>query len=151
MGNWLLPLPACRSVPPCPHARVVLITPLRLRVQQTYVRPESFRFCDLFSNLLRRFSLLMYFRDSRDPGTDFSGLVEKSQHVRLERAELRWEEWARYSWRQRQKMLMGGLLGSFELGTASLGPLWPHLWLGQFTHAGKGATMGLGGYAVLAA
>lgn len=149
----LQPEPA--HVPGCPdpphRVRAVLITPLRLRVQESYVRPGEFRFADLFSNLLRRCSLLMYFHGSRPLETDFAGLVEQSRRVTVERADLRWEEWARYSSRQKQKMLMGGLLGSFEVDAAALGPLWPYLWLGQFIHAGKGATMGLGRYALLPA
>lgn len=152
-AGQLQPEPA--RTPDCPpppeRARLVLITPLRLRVQETYVRPKEFRFCDLFSNLLRRCSLLMYFHGSRPLVTDFAGLVEQSRRVQIEQADLRWEEWARYSSRQRQKMLVGGLLGSFALEASRLGPLWPYLWLGQFTHAGKGATMGLGRYALLAA
>ncbi|MDW8131909.1 MAG: CRISPR system precrRNA processing endoribonuclease RAMP protein Cas6 [Bryobacterales bacterium] len=149
----LRPQPAGMPVwPPAPRrVRVVLITPLRLRVQESYVGPEDFRFADLFSNLLRRCSLLMYFHGSRPLETDFAGLVERSRRVTIERADLRWQEWARYSNRQRQKMLMGGLMGSFEFDAVGLEPLWPYLWLGQYLHAGKGATMGLGRYALLPA
>ena len=38
---------------------------------------------------------------------------------------------------------MGGLVGSFELAGADLGRFWPLLWLGRWTHAGKGCPMGL--------
>jgi len=41
---------------------------------------------------------------------------------------------------------MGGLIGEIELDGADLEPFWPYLWLGQWTHAGKGAVMGLGRY-----
>ena len=41
---------------------------------------------------------------------------------------------------------MGGVVGSFDLAGAALGPFWPVLWLGQWTHAGKGCSMGLGRY-----
>ncbi len=147
--------PEVAQMPVCPappqRVRLVLITPLRLRIDERYIGPQDFRFADLFSNLLRRCSLLMYFHGSRPLETDFAGLVEQSRRVQIERADLRWEEWARYSSRQRQRMLMGGLLGSFELPGAQLRQLWPYLWLGQFLHAGKGATMGLGRYALLPA
>ena len=41
---------------------------------------------------------------------------------------------------------MGGVVGSFDLAGATLGPFWPVLLLGQWTHAGKGCSMGLGRY-----
>lgn len=147
----LSPVPA--EAPRCPEppsrVRVVLITPLRLRIAETYLRPEAFRFECLFSNLLRRLSLLTYFHGAQPLETDFAALVDEARRIRLENAELRWCEWARYSSRQKERLLVGGLLGWFELDAGRLGPLWPYLWLGQFTHAGKGATMGLGRYTVL--
>ncbi len=59
---------------------------------------------------------------------------------------LRWHEWTRYSSRQHTLMELGGLLGTFELSGPDLAPLWPLLWLGQWVHAGKGTTFGLGAY-----
>lgn len=160
-GDWrpifedgrLLPRPvSVPAVPPCPaRLRVILMTPLRLRRMETFVRPETFRFSDLFSNLLRRLSLLSYFHGRTPLETDFAGLVARSRQIELRRAELRWEELARYSRRQHARLLSGGLLGEFELEAGGLGTLWPYLWLGQFVHAGKGATMGLGRYALAAA
>jgi CRISPR/Cas system endoribonuclease Cas6 (RAMP superfamily) len=151
--NRLLPGPP--SVPPAPvpppRLRVILITPLRLRRMETHVRPDNFRFSDLFSNLLRRVSLLSYFHGQAPLETDFAGLVARSRAVELHRADLRWEELARYSRRQHARLLTGGLLGEFELDSDQLGEMWEYLWLGQFIHAGKGATMGLGRYAITAA
>jgi CRISPR/Cas system endoribonuclease Cas6 (RAMP superfamily) len=48
-------------------------------------------------------------------------------------------------------MQMGGILGSFLLNGEELADFWPYLWLGQWTHAGKGATMGLGRYRIVTA
>ena len=58
----------------------------------------------------------------------------------------RWHEWTRYSARQDTLLQMGGLVGSFALPGAALAPFWSCLWAGQWTHAGKGAVMGLGRY-----
>ncbi len=137
--------------PPPERVRLVLLTPLRLRIQESYVGPEDFRFGHLFSNLLRRVSLLSYFHGAEPLQTDFAGLVRRADRISTHNRELRWYEWSRYSSRQKARLLAGGLVGSFELETQSLGPLWPYLWLGQFVHAGKGATMGLGRYAILPA
>jgi CRISPR/Cas system endoribonuclease Cas6 (RAMP superfamily) len=46
---------------------------------------------------------------------------------------------------------MGGLLGRFRLHGPDIAPFWPYLWLGQWTHAGKGATLGLGRYRIVPA
>ena len=47
-------------------------------------------------------------------------------------------------------MTLGGVLGRWTLhgSPEALAALWPWLWLGQWHHVGKNATMGLGGYAL---
>ena len=43
---------------------------------------------------------------------------------------------------------MGGLLGNFEVQSNDIEDFWPYIWLGQWLHAGKGCTMGLGRYVI---
>lgn len=139
-------------VPPVPDSvRVDLETPLRLRRQEHLVTPKNFRFGDLFSALLRRFSMLTYFHTDAPLETDFASLTRKAETTAISEADLSWWEWTRYSTRQHTEMQMGGLLGSFQVDGTELDELWPYLWLGQWTHAGKAATMGLGRYRVNAA
>ena len=69
--------------------------------------------------------------------------------VALSDADLRWHDWTRYSARQDALIQMGGLVGTFTLPSAVLAPFWPCLWLGQWTHLGKGAVMGLGRYRLI--
>lgn len=45
-------------------------------------------------------------------------------------------------------MQLGGLLGTVVFESRDLAPFWPYLWLGQWTHAGKNTSMGLGKYQV---
>jgi CRISPR/Cas system endoribonuclease Cas6 (RAMP superfamily) len=61
---------------------------------------------------------------------------------------LRWLDWTRYSSRQQQEMTLGGAVGTwrFTAPADTLAALWPWLWLGQWLHIGKNATMGMGGY-----
>ena len=136
------------AIPPLPTGpvRVELATPLRLKVAEDLVTPERLRFRDFFSALLRRLSLLSYFHTDTPLDTDFRALVQAAEAVVLTDAELRWHDWTRYSARQDALMQMGGLVGAFTLPGAALAPFWPCLWLGQWTHAGKGAVMGLGRY-----
>jgi hypothetical protein len=136
------------SIPPLPMGlvRVELLTPLRLKVAEDLVTPERLRFRDFFSALLRRLSLLSYFHTDAPLDTDFRALVQAAETVDIDAPDLRWHEWTRYSARQDTLLQMGGLVGSFALPGAALAPFWSCLWAGQWTHAGKGAVMGLGRY-----
>jgi CRISPR/Cas system endoribonuclease Cas6 (RAMP superfamily) len=63
------------------------------------------------------------------------------------RVNVEWQDWTRYSSRQRTRMQMGGIVGSAELDTAGMDSEgWAGLWLGQWLHIGKQTSMGLGHY-----
>lgn len=149
-GGSLASFPSSSTVvPKLPEAlRIELTTPLRIKRDEHLVTPETFRFSDLFGALLRRISMLSYFHGDTPLDTDFSGLTRMAQTVKLEAPQLHWHDWTRYSSRQKTTMEMGGLLGHFELSGADLAPFWPYLWTGQWTHAGKGTSMGLGQYRI---
>jgi hypothetical protein len=144
----LAPSPPSRAViPACPTAvGIELLTPLRLRRGESLVGPGDFRFRDLFGSLLRRLSLLSYFHTDEPLELDFSALVHAADDVPVRQARLGWREWTRYSSRQGGTMQMGGIVGKFRLQGEGLEPFWPFLWAGQWVHAGKAATMGLGRY-----
>ena len=151
-GRRLEPQPAqTPAIPPLPAGpvRVELSTPLRLKVAENLVTPERLRFRDFFSALLRRLSLLSYFHTDTPLDADFRTLVQAAEAIALSDADLRWHDWTRYSARQDALLRMGGLVGTFTLPGAALAPFWPCLWLGQWTHAGKGAVMGLGRYRLI--
>lgn len=133
--------------PPCPERLTLRIdTPLRLAVDNDHITPDTFRFTYLFGSLLRRISLLIAFHGDAPLTTDFAALARAANAVPLTAARLRWRDWNRYSSRQQNAVPMGGLVGEIALNGAGLEPFWPWLWLGQWTHAGKGAVMGLGSY-----
>jgi len=150
-GERLTPLPpeSPPVPPPPPHARFVFDTPLRLRGEGDLVTPERFSFSDLFRNLLRRISLLTYFHTDTPLETDFRALAQTSRRIRWSRRQMEWREWTRYSSRQQERLQMGGLVGEAEIEGRDLEPFWPYLWLGQWTHAGKGTSMGLGRYRIV--
>ncbi|MCC7414060.1 MAG: CRISPR system precrRNA processing endoribonuclease RAMP protein Cas6 [Gammaproteobacteria bacterium] len=147
-GGALQPIAAMEPIcPPVPaRVRVILRTPLRMKRDERLVGPSDFRFADLFGALLRRISMLTYFHGNFALETDFQGLSEAADLLNAEQADLRWHDWTRYSSRQQTAMQMGGLVGTIDLAGAALAPFWPYLWLGQWTHAGKAASMGLGCY-----
>lgn len=134
-----------RWPPPPGVARVRLVTPLRVRRRERYIGEREFRFSDLFTSVLRRVSLLCR-AYGRPLDTDFRGLTARSEEVPLRAADLRWHDWSRYSSRQEKAIAMGGVVGEFAWAPAEAPELWPYLWLGQFTQAGKGTTLGLGWY-----
>jgi len=92
--------------------------------------------------------MISYFHTDTPLEIDFAGLIRTSEQVPIHEAELGWMDWTRYSSRQDTTMEMGGILGRFALSGRDLEALWPYLWLGQWTHAGKAATMGLGRYRI---
>ena len=143
----LAPLPVITpSIPPVPERVLIDIrTPLRVKRDGRHVRPEEFRFADLFGNLLRRISMLTFFHTDVPLETDFQGLTQLAKTVNAE-CKLTWQDQARYSSRQDSEMQLGGVMGTITVRDTDLAPFWPYLWLGQWTHAGTAATMGLGWY-----
>lgn len=136
------------GVPPAPaECALEILTPLRVKRDGRHVGPRDFTFADLFGNLLRRISMLTYFHTEMPLETDFKALKEAARQVAV-KADLEWVEHSRYSKRQQAAMQMGGVVGRLTLVDVGLAPFWPYLWLGQFTHAGSGATMGLGRYQI---
>lgn len=149
-GESLQPSPPIApEPPPCP-ARLTLVvqTPLRLRQAEKLLGPDAFQVGALFANLVRRISLLTTFHADAPLTADFAELSRAGWTLQPRSTRLHWHEWVRYSSRQDALLQMGGLVGEIELDGAGLEPFWPYLWLGQWTHAGKGAVMGLGGYRI---
>jgi hypothetical protein len=121
-------------------------TPLRLQHDGRPLRPAELGPRKLVADLLRRCNLMLDLHLGIRPAPfDAPALVAHAATLADDRADLRWREDARYSSRQRQQLPLGGVLGRWTL-QGDLAPLLPWLWLGQWLHLGKGATMGLGGY-----
>lgn len=129
-------------------ARIRLLTPFRTKRQGHLLTPEKFTFSSFFSPLLRRVSMLQSFHGNHLAEADFRHLTDQAGEVQILQREIRWKEWTRYSSRQGTKMQMGGITGTFEINAEQLNPFMEWLWLGQWTHNGKAATMGLGRYLI---
>ena len=136
--------------PPTPSAiKIQLISPLRMRRNERLVGVTEFDFRAFAANLLRRLSLLTHFFGDAPWETDFAGLLRQAESIPVANSELSWREGSRHSSRQGGKVPMGGLTGAFELESPKLALFWPYIWLGQWTHIGKGCTMGLGRYVAM--
>ncbi len=127
-------------------AALTFESPLRLRHDERYLGAEKLELSDLLRNLVRRVSALAYFHADTDLTADFPSLRDRALQTSWLDCRLRWQEQTRYSSRQRRKVPSGGVCGVAMVETGKLGDLWPYLWLGQFTFAGKGTSMGMGRY-----
>lgn len=153
-GDWGTAL-AARAAPvieaPAVPRRVTLqfSTPLRLRTQGHNITPERLAFADVAVSLMRRASALL----AQGPGCaparlGWRALADRARSVRWLDTKLRWDEIERRSERQRANMTLGGVVGIATLDGGDIEPFWPLLWLGQWLHAGKGASFGFGRYAI---
>lgn len=148
----LLDHPAQLAVPPAlPSLQSLVLeihTPLRLQQQGRPLRPQQLDARTLLASLARRVALVLEFHAGQTQwGTQVPQVSALAEQVHDER-DLRWHDWTRYSSRQQQEMTLGGVLGSWTLFAPAeiLARIWPWLWLGQWLHVGKNATMGMGGY-----
>ena len=132
-------------------------TPLRLQSQGKPLGVGQLTPRALIAAITRRTALLMEFHAGSPPNPGgHNSWGEAAKHAAAladtltDTQELHWFDWTRYSSRQQQAMTLGGVLGTWTLhGDANtLAELWPWLWLGQWLHVGKNATMGLGGYSL---
>lgn len=124
-------------------------TPLRLQRDHHPLGPRELDPRTLFAHLLRRINLMLDLHLGIRPAPfDARALLARSDAVRNDRSALRWQDWVRYSSRQKQEMTLGGVIGRSTLSGAPdlLVELGPWLYLGQWLHLGKNATMGMGGY-----
>lgn len=118
-----------------------LITPLRLKFDNQLSAELPFHL--LTRAALRRVSSLFATFGSGEPELNYRGLVARAQEVDICHARLRWHDWKRYSSRQEQTMLMGGMSGEI-LYRGAVGEYLPMLTLARELHLGKQSAFGLG-------
>jgi hypothetical protein len=139
-------------LPPTPTdaqaLRLQIHTPMRLQQQGKPLRPPQLGVRPLLAALARRTALVLEFHAAQAQwGPHVPAVAALAERVKDAR-DLHWHDWTRFSSRQQQEMTLGGVLGTWTLAAPSdvLNQLWPWLWLGQWLHVGKNATMGMGGY-----
>lgn len=122
-------------------------------------------FSVLVASLLRRLSTLLWYYSDEDntrrcgcgPGCEDAGegekvsgwpyrqLVQVAAEVPLVESNTGWNDWVRFSYRQQQRMSLGGLTGRVVYGDGAK-LFVPLLRAGEIVHVGKGSTFGLGQY-----
>jgi hypothetical protein len=125
-----------------------MLTPLRIQ-QKGRVLSSAMRGKDFLIALVRRYYLLQEFHTQNYQAPDFKALAVQVEQVQG-RHRFHWCEWERYSHRQQQKMVFGGVLGELEL-SGYLTPFLPLLARGQWLHVGNKTTFGMGHYRLVPA
>lgn len=150
-GRELLPQssPEIPLIPPMPETIEILFhTPTRMKHDNKNITEREFSFGAFFNTLLRRISMITYFHTDMPLDIDFAACTTRARSVELISKQLEWFDWTRYSSRQDTEMNMGGVIGKIGVAMQNLDEFWPYLWLGQWTHVGKGTSMGMGAYSI---
>lgn len=121
--------------------RLDLLTPLRLKFDNRLQAELPFHI--LVRAALRRIALLNNHFSDGEPKLDYKGLVARAEKVETRNSTLRWFDWKRYSNRQEQSMLMGGMIGEVTY-QGELTEFLPILHYCEKVHLGKATTFGLG-------
>ena len=116
-------------------------TPLRIKFNGRLSRDLPFHV--LVRAMLRRASSLLGCYGAGEPDIDYRGLVQRAHHVETESNRLSWRDWRRYSKRQQQSMMMGGLVGSI-IYRGDLAEFLPLVDFCSKVHIGKQTAFGLG-------
>lgn len=132
LKNSPLPSPLCLK----------FLTPTRLKVDNKLTMEFTFRV--LVFKMLRRILELAYFHvpDAR-PDWNFHELLVKADEIKIAKNKLYWDDWQRYSNRQKSKLDMGGFFGEIVL-EGDLEPFNDVLRMSEVVHVGKGTVFGLG-------
>ena len=140
------------SVPAAPGAmnslRLHILTPVRLQQQGRPLGVGQLTPRALMAAVARRAALLMEFHAGRSGWGEAAKTATFQAQTLSDQRDLHWHDWSRYSSRQQQEMTLGGVMGHWSLqgDTDTLAVLWPWLWLGQWLHVGKNASLGMGRY-----
>lgn len=122
-------------------ARLTLETPLRLKFDN---KLQAFLpFHVLVRSMIRRMSSLLNAYGRGEPDLDYKGMVRRAENIAIAENRLSWYDWRRYSARQDEKMLMGGMTGGVTYA-GDMGEYLPLLDFCRQTHLGKQTTFGLG-------
>ena len=121
--------------------KLTLQTPLRVKFENRLKADLPFHI--LVRTMLRRISSLLICYSAGEPDLDYKGLVRRAEAVRVTESDLKWFDWKRYSQRQDQNMLMGGMVGSITY-EGRVGEYLPLIDFCSTVHLGKQTSFGLG-------
>jgi hypothetical protein len=121
--------------------RVALRTPARITIDGQITNAPTL--ADLVKTLSRRVFLLRHFHCGGGDTPLPDDFVEAAKAGRCLNSRFQWQDADRYSTRQKRRVPIGGIVGQMTC-EGDFGLLAPLLRAGEYVHAGKNATFGLG-------
>ena len=140
----LVPPDLSRGYPSSAFTKVSarLCTPLRLKSGNKF--QDQLPFSSLVRAALRRISSLEATYGEGEPDLPYRELAAMAESVKIADKDLRWQDWHRYSSRQKAPMRLGGIVGTVLYEGEKLGVFMPLLRYVEQVHLGKQTTFGLG-------
>ena len=128
-----------------------LVTRLRLK-SHGQLQKQTPPFSLIVERLLGRLKTLQssYDHQQRETPVDqqrYRELLHQSRNITTLDSTMQWDDWNRYSGRQKEWMKFGGLLGQSHY-QGGLQPFMPYLRIGEWCHIGGKSSFGLGKYFV---
>ena len=124
---------------------VRLLTPLRFKHENHL--SADLDFFQLMLLIIRRIRSLLALDGEAFllPREEFSALARVASDVRLEKNDLVWQDWSRYSGRQNTRMKLGGLIGRIRY-RGPVASFEEYLDFARHVHIGKPTSFGLGAF-----
>lgn len=127
--------------------QITLRLPTRLRIKsgkQLYRNAPQFNV--LIARLLGRIKTLQFaYSDQCLDDETCRHLLQQAKQIAIRHNGLQWDDWERFSGRQKKWMNFGGLMGNVSYA-GELQPFMEYLELGQWLHIGGKTSFGLGKY-----
>ncbi len=140
-----LPLLSLEETSPANSIKTITVTcktPLRLK--QLNKLQHNLPFHLLIRGAMRRCSTLENAYGNGEPKLDYKGLAGRAGDVEITQADSHWVDIRRYSNRQKNSMLFGGIKGQITYQGKNLTEFIPLLKFSEVTQLGKQTTFGLG-------
>lgn len=118
-----------------------LVTPHRFVKQGKLVEELTLEI--YFENILRRLELLASLYGEYSSEMNNEHVIDEDFYLQLDSINVMWDEWQRYSARNKKEMKFGGLVGSFVI-SGDIAPILPYLQFASYAHIGKQVVFGLG-------
>ncbi|MFZ5518635.1 MAG: CRISPR system precrRNA processing endoribonuclease RAMP protein Cas6 [Candidatus Zhuqueibacterota bacterium] len=147
-GNFIIwdlnKLHECLTYANTGQIHIDIISPLRIILKKQLIENVTFEL--LMRNLIRRVSMLGKIHCDSEWALNYPEIIlQAKENVEVVDANTEWNDWERYSSRQKTRMKLGGITGRITF-QGYLQPFLPFLILGQYVHVGKNTTFGLGKY-----
>lgn len=135
----------CPQYTAAQNVHLKLLTPLRISQRGKVLGPRDLTASIFLRHLIRRVSLQVQAQNPSAFTLDKIRYLNSLADTVQDERRLQWQDWQRYSSRQKQAIDQGGVVGRgyFESLPAELLPI---IYLGEWLHFGKETAMGLGWY-----